>query len=217
METIENGLRVYRLYAECKTGTNFKFYECVARELEGGLGHFVANYGRIGTNGQTKDYGRSYSYEQAKSSAEQQFQTKLDKGYVKTAPLQALASTMQEPEDLMEMRNYTPIELPIPAWNSGSYELDERLSDAAQKIIEKLNLVRSSRREYKRSGYTSEEKYQEALTGVLGQWITSCSRLVQGRQAAYFTVEVEQKARTLHLLMCEKFGPVDGYIYFSIR
>lgn len=206
METIENGLRVYTLYAECKAGTSFKFYQCQVRELEEGRGQFVVSYGRIGSNGQKTDYGQFHSYEEAKGAANEQFKLKLNKGYEQVNPLQALASTMLEPEDLMDARNYVPIDVEIPKWESGSDDFDRKLTSAAEKIVKKLNLVNSSKSEYKQGGHQSQEKFRKELSRVAEMWRTSYRRATHGYETKFWNSSIYWKTENFYRTLCDKFS-----------
>lgn len=75
-------------YAEMTAGTARKFYQV---EVEGSS--WTARWGRIGTAGQSKTTP-CYSEHGARMEAEEQFRSKLKKGYVERTAMESLAATL---------------------------------------------------------------------------------------------------------------------------
>jgi predicted DNA-binding WGR domain protein len=139
METERN--RRYSRHAEFKAGLNNKFYDVEVEEQEDGSAKWLHRWGRIGSNGQTKE-GVSYSFEAAKRSCDEQFRTKLDKGYVEITAMQVIASAAQSIEE-RPVNGLPPVDLPIPIFGAGPSE--ERCREFARKYFDKLNVVRKSK------------------------------------------------------------------------
>lgn len=206
METINNGLRTYKLYAEMKKGTSFKFYEVVAQELEeGGRATLVANWGRIGAKGQSKNYGTFRSYFSAKSNGEEQFEKKLKKGYVKASALQALASACQEPEERLEECAYHPREVTFPVWGTGNPATDKRLEKLAEQTLTKLNLVRSDKERFYsfNSGYSKYFKEAARLIEAYGKAYRRMSKT--NAHSRFCDEDVERKVRSVFNRFTEDF------------
>ena len=152
-------------YAEFKKGTSNKFYEVL---VEGSIVTF--RWGRIGTAGQSKteDCGDHYS---ACHSADQQFQTKLDKGYVEArvcSPLMALVSGLEEPEE-RRMNGLPPVKICIPSnWSMYTEAGNARMRKFAQKYNDKLNLIRASLRDLKPK--QAAEQANTVLRSYVDEW-----------------------------------------------
>lgn len=206
METINNGLRTYKLYAEMKKGTSFKFYEVVVQELEeGGPATLVANYGRIGTGGRTKSYGTYGVYTSAKHIAHSRFDAKLKKGYVRVSALQALASACQEPEDRLGKSAYHPREITFPVWGTGNPATDKRLEKLTEQTLTKLNLVRSDKKRYYslHSGYSKYFKEACRLIEAYGKSYRRMSKT--NAHSRFCDDDVERKVRSMFNRFAEEF------------
>lgn len=141
METERN--RTYSRYAEMREGLYNKFYEVEATEQPDGRATFQFRWGRIGTTGQTKP-GLSYSFEAAVDLCKEQFKAKLAKGYREVTAMEAIAAAAQDISD-RPVNGLPPVDVAIPCFFAGPSE--ERCRAFARKYLDKLNLIRKSKRD----------------------------------------------------------------------
>lgn len=145
--------RTFSRHAEFKAGLNNKFYDVEVEEQPDGSSKWLWRWGRIGTNGQTKE-GTSYSFGRAKQHCDEQFQTKLDKGYVEVTAMQVLASAAQAIEE-RPINGLPPMTVLIPNFGAGSSE--ERCKAFAQKFIDKMNIIRKSKDDLGPNAYVDQQ------------------------------------------------------------
>lgn len=151
METEHN--RLYTRHAEFKAGLNNKFYDVEVEEQEDGSAKWLHRWGRIGTNGQTKE-GVSYSFMAAKRICDEQFATKLNKGYVEITAMQVIASAAQLVEE-RPINGLPPMKVLIPNFGAGPSE--ERCKAFAQKFVDKMNVVRKSKDDLGGKSYVDQQ------------------------------------------------------------
>lgn len=143
----------YSRHAEFKAGLNNKFYEVEVEEQPNGTAKWLHRWGRIGTNGQTKE-GKSYSFLAAKDQCDRQFQAKLDKGYIEVTAMQVLASAAQSVEE-RPVRGLPPMTVLIPNFGAGPSE--DRCKAFAQKFIDKMNIIRKSKDDLGSGAYVDQQ------------------------------------------------------------
>jgi len=170
-------LRRFTRYGEKKAGTNNKFYEVEAIELESdGKAEWIFRWGRIGTAGQEKR-GRSYSFGAAKSACVEQFRKKEQRGYREVNAMEALASAVQEVEE-REVRGLQPVELEAPCFHADSST--KRCAQFTEKWLGKLNVVRKSKWDL---GDAYDKQIEGVLKGYCAEWKRICRTKAHGHLA----------------------------------
>jgi len=165
-------------YSEKKKGTNNKFYEVEAVELEeGGRAEWIFRWGRIGTAGQEKR-GTSYSFASAKQKCREQAEAKRKRGYTKVNAMEALASAVQELDE-RKTRGLKAIEIEVPCFHAGDSE--KRCEQLCRKWLDKLNLVRKSKFDLGDTEYDNQIK--AVLNGYCKEWSRICSTKAHGALA----------------------------------
>lgn len=206
MENIENGLRTYTTLAEMKRGTSFKFYEVEAREIEaGGKSEVMIRYGRIGTKGQTRHKGFSHSYAQAKRQALGLLSLKLDKGYERSSPLEALASAFDGPEERI-VESSAPIVEP-PVFSTGNPATDARLKKLTTDAHDKLRLTHDDRDKFW-SAKGAYAKYNDECERIIYGVADSYARMRKTKAHRNFcTADVERRLNAWLKTLNETFRP----------
>lgn len=133
--------RRYSRNAEFKAGLNNKFYDVEVEEQPDGSAKWLHRWGRIGTNGQTKE-GKAHSFSSAVRLCDEQFEKKLAKGYREVTAMEVLASAAQSIEE-RPVRGLPPMTVLIPNFGAGPSE--ERCKAFAQKYVDKMNVIRKSK------------------------------------------------------------------------
>lgn len=172
-----NELRRFTRYGEKKAGTNNKFYEVEANEREDGTAEWIFRWGRIGTEGQSKE-GRIYSFERAKELCEAQFKAKAERGYRQVTAMEALASACQDVAE-RKTNGHAPVDLPIPKFWAGASE--KRCEEFCRKWNEKLNVVRKSRWDLGATAYRNQ--MISVLEGYCKEWKRILSTKAHGHLA----------------------------------
>ena len=134
--------RTFSRYGEKRAGTQNKYYEVEAIELENGRATWCFRWARIGYECNKPKEGETWSFEEAKRICEAQFTKKEQtSGYREVSAMEALASASQE---VSERKNngYEPVALEIPCFQAGTSEA--RCRKLCEKWLAKLNLVRGS-------------------------------------------------------------------------
>jgi len=162
-------------YAEKKVGANNKFYEVRVEEQEDGGAMVEFVYGRIGTMGRVLPQGRFYNFEYGQREADEQFNKKLDKGYVEVTAMQAIASAVETLEE-RKTNGLSAVEIFIPCFHAGKSEV--RCGQFCSKWLTKLNLVRASRWDMEPDVY--EKQIKEVLKGYLKEWKRICETKAHG-------------------------------------
>lgn len=159
-------LQRFTRYGEKKRGSENKYYEVEANELEDGRGQWTFRWARIGYICKKPKTGTAYSFEAAKSICEAQFEKK---GYQEVNAMEALASAV---EDLDERKTngLSNVEVAIPCFHAGKSE--ERCRRFCQKWLDKLNLVRRSRWDLNARAY--EKQIEAVLNGYCAEWKRIC-------------------------------------------
>lgn len=157
-------LRRFTRYGEKKAGTNNKFYEVEALEREDGTAEWIFRWGRIGTEGQSKE-GTSYSFESAKRKCEDQFKAKAGRGYRQVTAMEALASACQDVAE-RKTNGHEAVDLVIPKFWGGASE--KRCQEFCRKWNEKLNVVRKSRWDLGDAAYRTQ--IVSVLEGYCKEW-----------------------------------------------
>ena len=205
METQNDTDRRFSLYAEFKKGTSYKFYEVEVTSMASGKGgKYYVSYGRIGTKGrkEQKDHGH---YDYLVRTAKAQMQKKLDEGYIKVAPLEALASSCSSPEEMMEDSDYEQLTVPIPVWATGNPKADKRLTGICSSAITKLNLNNRATREASQWDYSGRETLRDKRRKIYRSMCRAFDK-------ESFICEVHVQAlRDFYSALQVKFGWGDSY------
>lgn len=139
-------------YAEMVAGTARKFYKVETSGVS-----WTASWGRIGTAGQSKTT-QCYSERAAEREAEEQFRSKLKKGYVERSALESLAKVMDYDKEVPTLID--PIALGVPS----------SALHVAQTAAAKLNRIAADRREAGRRVLEDQAKsVLESLAHALGK------------------------------------------------
>ena len=170
-----NDERRFTAYAEFKAGTNNKFYEVEAIELEDSRAKWIFRWGRIGTAGQSKE-GTTYSFGVAKRMCDEQFEKKEKKGYREVSPLEALASAGEEVTE-RKRNGLEEVEIDIPRFHAGSSE--KRCRDFCEKYLSKLNVIRGSRWDL------DQGTYRKQVEAMLKQYCTEYKRIKGSKTHGY--------------------------------
>lgn len=157
-------MNTYQRYAEKKAGTHNKFYAVEAEELESGRANWTFRWGRIGSEGQTKE-GESYSYEGAVSICDAQFVKKCSRGYTEVNAMQALASAVEEIHE-RKTNGLSKVEIVFPNFFAGKSE--GRCHQFCQKWVGKLNVVRGSKFDLGDTAY--QKQIKDVLKGFCKEW-----------------------------------------------
>lgn len=132
--------RSYHKYGECKTGTNNKYYEVEAKELENGTATWRFAWARIGYECSKPKEGTAYSFERAKQICQDQWKRKAK--YKEVNAMQALASAAEELHE-RPVNGHERVDLTVPCFHAGKSE--ERMKQFCLKYQDKLNVIRTSR------------------------------------------------------------------------
>lgn len=159
-------LRRMTRYAHMRKGTNNKFYEVEVQEHDDGPDEMIFRWGRIGTAGQSKTSTGAYDF--LVSVANQQFETKLKKGYEEANAMEALAAAAQIDLTERQNRGLDPVEIEIPCFHAGKSE--KRCQEFAQKYLDKLNLIRASR-------WDLGDKYSKQIEALLKSYCSEWRRI----------------------------------------
>ena len=156
-------------FAQNRAGTNNKFYEVEARELEDGKGQWIFRWGRIGTTGQSKT-GQCHSYNGAVFICNEQFEKKESRGYEEANAMEALAAAVQDVEE-RKNNGHPPVEIEVPCFHAGKSE--ERCKAFAEKYLAKLNLIRGSRWDL------GDTKYRNQIEAMLKGYCAEYARMLK--------------------------------------
>lgn len=154
----------YTRYAEKKAGKHNKFYEVIVDPCEDGKFDVLFRWGRIGTSGTTKRECRTGDYSWAKTQCDNQFLTKLSKGYREVTAMEALASAIQDPTERRTAGGLPPVEILIP-------QAPERLQRYFKKYLDKLNVLRDSR------GTLDYDEYRDQFFDLIDQYNSEWNRI----------------------------------------
>lgn len=148
-------------------GSSRKFY--TVRAYSDGTYEFL--WGRIGSRGQKK-VQRTYSGDAAIRKADEQFAKKRAKGYKEVQPLELLARTLEDENEIEEDKGLGVAEIRVPnQWAMFSAAGNRRLKKLAEKFVEKLNRLRTS---YNTIPYAAYRKQANAL---LKQYVKEWARV----------------------------------------
>jgi len=172
-----NDLRRFTWRGEKKKGTQNRFYDVEARELENGRGRWTFRWGRIGTNGRS-DTGTLYSYAAAKERCEIQIRKKRD--YEEVNAMEALASAVQDVSE-RPANGFEAVEIEIPCFHAGKSE--KRCREFCEKYLAKLNVVRRSRWDL------SEEEYEGQMERILKSYRSEWYRMTQTKAHGHLQEE----------------------------
>lgn len=166
-------------YAEKKAGTHNKFYEVEAlREEDATHCQIIFRWGRIGTTGQTK-VQTCLAWSTAVSTCNEQFEKKLKRGYKEVCAMQALASAIQDPTERKSEGGLDPVQIPTPRFGvTGSTKT--RLERYCQKYLDKLNVIRDSRRTLGFRAY--ETQFLDLLDSYDREWVRISETKAHGSQ-----------------------------------
>jgi hypothetical protein len=164
-----NEYRTYHKYGECKVGTENKYYEVEAIELEDGQATWAFRWARIGYECSKPKEGVASSFGQAEAICYTQWQKKRGK-YEEVTAMEALASAAQDPSE--RPNNGLPaVEVDIPRFHAGKSE--KRCKQLCRKYLAKLNLVRASRWDMHEAGF------EKQITAVLKSYCTEWARIIK--------------------------------------
>ena len=201
-----NEERRFTAYAEFKAGTNNKFYEVEAIELEDGRAKWIFRWGRIGTAGQSKE-GTTYSFGVAKRMCDEQFEKKQKKGYREVSPLEALASAGEE---ITEWKNngLSPVEVDIPKFHAGPSE--KRCQAFCAKYLEKLNVIRASRWDL------SIDTYEKQIKALLKQYCAEYKRIKGSKTHGHNLVSFADTAMSIFFRGLKDNAACTVWGYFGV-
>jgi hypothetical protein len=159
-------LRSYHKYGECKTGTNNKYYEVEATELENGHATWIFRWGRIGYECTKPKEGSSYSFEEAKRICKDQWKKKAK--YKEVCAMQALASAAEEIHE-RPVNGHARVTLDVPVFHAGKSE--ERMKQFCVKYQDKLNVIRASARSM------GPDQYSDQIKATFKQYCSEFQRI----------------------------------------
>jgi len=163
-----NEYRTFHKYGECKKGTENKYYEVEAVELEDGRATWAFRWARIGYECSRPKEGTSHSFDYAKQICEEQWDKKSRK-YTEVTAMEALASAAEEPSERPN-KGLSTLELDIPRFHAGKSE--KRCKQLCRKYLGKLNVVRASRWEMDSSAF------EKQITTVFKSYCNEWSRII---------------------------------------
>ena len=144
-------LRTYHKYGECKTGTNNKYYEVEAIELENGRATWIFRWGRIGYECTKPKQGECRSFLYAQQICHDKWEKKAK--YKEVCAMQALASAAEEITQ-RPVNGYERVTLDVPCFHAGKSEA--RMKQFCVKYQDKLNVIRSSARSMESKQYSGQ-------------------------------------------------------------
>lgn len=147
-------LQRFTLYGENKKGTQHKYYEVEAEELDGGCAQWTFRWARIGYRCPKPKTGTTYNFESAKRICEAQFEKKRGRGYREVSPLEALASAGQDVNDRADVNGLSKVTLDFPNFHAGRSE--SRMQQFCEKYNTKLNVIRASFHDMEWSKYRKQ-------------------------------------------------------------
>jgi hypothetical protein len=156
--------RSYHKYGECKTGTNNKYYQVEAQELEDGRATWSFTWARIGYECSKPKEGVSYSFERAEQICRDQWKKKSGK-YKEVNAMQALASAAEEIHE-RPVNGYERVTLNVPCFHAGKSE--ERMKHFCLKYQDKLNVIRASARSMESKQY--HDQVEEILKAYCSEF-----------------------------------------------
>jgi predicted DNA-binding WGR domain protein len=186
--------RRYSRNAEFKAGLNNKFYDVEVEEQPDGSAKWLHRWGRIGTNGQTKE-GTAYSFESAKRLCDEQFEKKLAKGYVEVTAMQVLASAAQAIEE-RPVRGLPPVKVLIPNFGAGPSE--ERCKAFAKKYLDKMNVIRKSKDDLGKA-------YWDQMDSLIDSYRDEWSRIKAAKHGEHIGQQAEDAFKEI-LIALREFG-----------
>ena len=164
MQTDETTREKIQLYAEFREGLSDKFY---AVEITGSV--VALSWGRRGTKGQIKVETHG-SAARALAAGTEQFQKKLDRGYVKKSALEALA-TIGVPKTAPRLALTVPTN-----WGMYTPAGNKRMTEFGQKFADKGALIAAGK-------FRRDEQRDQAnalLSQYVGEWRRICATETYG-------------------------------------
>ena len=197
-------LRRFTWRGEKKKGTQNRFYDVEARELEDGRGEWIFRWGRIGTNGRS-DSGSTYSFEAAKDHCNMQIRKKDD--YDEVNAMEALASAVQDLDE-RPANGFEAVEIEVPCFHAGKSE--KRCQEFCSKYLAKLNVVRRSRWDL------SAKEYEDQIEQVLKSYRSEWSRIVRTKAHGHLRESAAaHTAAKIFFGALERDTKCSVYVYFG--